>query len=429
MDDLTREKKIAQDAANAANFTTSADGLAEGMTVYRPSSGSTSSGTGSSGSGSYDKSSYLKQIYAAQTEAALSNLKSAYETAMQDYDAAKEKLPGVYQEAKNTAAATNALEKRAFDERAAASGLNSGTGGQAQLAMSGALQGQLGKLDREQAQAESDIELERAKTQAEYQAAIAQAKAEGDNALASALYQEMVRVQGLEREDQQLADANAREDEQLAKKWKREDEQLAEEYRREDEAAAKKESSAEAEYAREIALSYGLIDPALIGQINSLADLAKLSAGTASAAGTGTDTGNTGSLVAYDNGGLTEAQVKQMQAYYGVTADGKWGPNSKKAAGGLSAKDAWAAYQNGQTGSGDGLLITAALGLGLGPVANAALLTELADCGAITEDSNGVLHWTTGWSADNYSTRLMAARARSAILAKGLSESGLPYTS
>lgn len=56
----------------------------------------------------------------------------------------------------------------------------------------------------------------------------------------------------------------------------------------------------------------------------------------------------------YDNGGLTTAQIKEMQKYYGTTADGKWGSNSKAAAGDKSAKDAWAAYQKATNGGGTG---------------------------------------------------------------------------
>lgn len=50
----------------------------------------------------------------------------------------------------------------------------------------------------------------------------------------------------------------------------------------------------------------------------------------------------------YNNGGLTADQVRQMQAYYGTTADGLWGANSTAAAGGLSASDAWNAYREAQ---------------------------------------------------------------------------------
>ena len=47
----------------------------------------------------------------------------------------------------------------------------------------------------------------------------------------------------------------------------------------------------------------------------------------------------------YNNGGLTTSQIKEMQNYYGTTADGMWGSNSTAAAGGLSAQDAWNKYQ------------------------------------------------------------------------------------
>lgn len=47
----------------------------------------------------------------------------------------------------------------------------------------------------------------------------------------------------------------------------------------------------------------------------------------------------------YNNGGLTRQQVAEMQNYLGVTADGLWGNNSRNAAGGLTADEAWAAYQ------------------------------------------------------------------------------------
>lgn len=47
----------------------------------------------------------------------------------------------------------------------------------------------------------------------------------------------------------------------------------------------------------------------------------------------------------YNNGGLSADQVRQMQEYYGTTADGLWGANSKAAAGDMSAAEAWNAYR------------------------------------------------------------------------------------
>ena len=52
----------------------------------------------------------------------------------------------------------------------------------------------------------------------------------------------------------------------------------------------------------------------------------------------------------YDNEGLTDAQIKSLQTALGLDADGKWGPNSRKAAGGLGAKDAYNAWKQGKLG-------------------------------------------------------------------------------
>lgn len=52
----------------------------------------------------------------------------------------------------------------------------------------------------------------------------------------------------------------------------------------------------------------------------------------------------------YDNGGLSDSQVKEMQRALGITADGMWGSNSKSAAGGLSAAEAWNKYRKGLLG-------------------------------------------------------------------------------
>lgn len=79
------------------------------------------------------------------------------------------------------------------------------------------------------------------------------------------------------------------------------------------------------------------------------ADSKKSSGGGSGSGGGSSSNGSSGG--SYDNGGLTTAQVKQLQKVLGVTADGLYGANSKKAAGGLSAKEAYAKYVGG--GSGD----------------------------------------------------------------------------
>ena len=144
----------------------------------------------------YDLTEYLKQLYAAQVEAQLAGLKGAYEKSVAGYDAQLEQLPRVYDEARNKLAAQDAIARKSFDERAAANGLNSGTGGQVELARSSAFRRDLAGLDQAQAEAVSGLELEKTNLKAQYESALAQAEAEGNAALASALYEELVRVQG-----------------------------------------------------------------------------------------------------------------------------------------------------------------------------------------------------------------------------------------
>lgn len=55
----------------------------------------------------------------------------------------------------------------------------------------------------------------------------------------------------------------------------------------------------------------------------------------------------------YDNGDLSEEQVKTLQEYYGVDADGKWGSNSKLASGGKTANSAWTAYLKSGSSTSD----------------------------------------------------------------------------
>ncbi len=50
----------------------------------------------------------------------------------------------------------------------------------------------------------------------------------------------------------------------------------------------------------------------------------------------------------WDNGKLTESQVKMLQEVLGVTVDGKWGDESFKAAGNMTADEALKAYQRGE---------------------------------------------------------------------------------
>ncbi len=159
-----------------------------------------------------DYSDYIKEMYRSKTAGNLAALKSAYKDNVAALDAAEEQIPGTYQAARNQTFGTSSQEKQNFAEYAAGNGLNSGAGGQAELARSVALQGNLNSINQEEANALADLELQRTQLTNEYNSAIASAKADGDYELANALYQESVRA------DEALLNSS-----QLQKSWHSDD--------------------------------------------------------------------------------------------------------------------------------------------------------------------------------------------------------------
>lgn len=142
-----------------------------------------------------DNSSYLEDLYAAQKASALSSINAAYEKNLAALDRAEVGLAESYQNARNETAGASELAKRNFAEYAAAYGLNSGAGGQAELARNVTLQNNLNSINTQEAQSAADIALQRANAEVEYNDAIVQAEQQGNYELAAALYQEKVRVQ------------------------------------------------------------------------------------------------------------------------------------------------------------------------------------------------------------------------------------------
>ena len=271
-----------------------------------------------------DGSNYLKELYAQKVAAELAALKSAYEKNTSTLDASRAQIAPVYDIARNSAANQNALSRGAFQEMAVANGLNTGTTGQAALAQDVVLQQNLSQIDREQAEKTAAIDLQRSQLDTEYQNAIAEAQATGNAELANALYEEYVRQQNQAVKQTAAAAATTTAKPILT--------------------ASQVQS----------ALKNGIVTDDVIsafdyyygqGSYDALYGTGKLKAGTTGTAKTGSKRSGKSS---YSNGSLTNEQVKQLQKYYGVTADGKWGTNSKKAAGGLTADKAWAKYSKGQ---------------------------------------------------------------------------------
>lgn len=191
-------KRFAKASAGALKSAISAatNAVAEGASGSRRGGGGGSVQVVDSGGysgGVSDLSNYLRQQQAAQTEAALAALKGAYDKNVLLYDAQRAKLPALYDAQRNQLASDVAQSRRAYDERALASGLNTGTAGQADLARSSVMNQGMADIGQAEADALAEIDLARSKLQAEYENAIAQQKAQDGAALLERLYEEAVR--------------------------------------------------------------------------------------------------------------------------------------------------------------------------------------------------------------------------------------------
>lgn len=276
-----------------------------------------------------DGNDYLKELYAKKVAAELAALKSAYEQNTATLDANRAQIAPVYDIARNSAANQNALSRGAFQEMAVANGLNTGTTGQAALAQDVVLQQNLSQIDREQAEKTAAIDLQRSQLDTEYRNAIAKAEATGDAELANALYEEYVRQQNLYAKygGQTGGSGSGSSGGSTVVKPTLTASQVQ---------SALKNGIVTDDVISAFDYYYGQ------GAYDSLYGTGKLTSGGSSGGGsTGKKKGS------YSNGSLTNQQVKQLQKYYGVSQDGKWGANSKKAAGGLTADQAWAKYQGG----------------------------------------------------------------------------------
>lgn len=276
-----------------------------------------------------DGNDYLKELYAKKVAAELAALKSAYEQNTATLDASRAQIAPVYDIARNSAANQNALSRGAFQEIAVANGLNTGTTGQAALAQDVVLQQNLSQIDREQAEKTAAIDLQRSQLDTEYRNAIAKAEATGDAELANALYDEYVRQQNLYAKygGQTSGSVSGSSGGSTVVKPTLTASQVQ---------SALKNGIVTDDVISAFDYYYGQ------GAYDSLYGTGKLRAGTTGTAKTGSKSRGKSS---YSNGKLTNEQVKQLQKHYGVTADGKWGANSKKAAGGLTADQAWAKYR------------------------------------------------------------------------------------
>lgn len=320
----------------------------------------------------------IREQQAAALEAELAALKIAYDKSMTGYQSVREQLPDVYDAARNRAASNSARARREFVEHAQAHGLNSGITGQEELARSSVLTSTLAGIDREEAGKLAELNLEEASLTAQYENAIAQAKATGNAALASALYDELIRVQEQQRDDAHLAA-------QLG------DNSLVNQLLGINAAAGGNGSSGNkggtsvsggmsgngsmgvgkttytgtsangGTYTITSALGIDFIENKPVGATMVGGDgskWTKTSKNTITIEKNGeVFTVNIGTIVptvetgGYNNGNLSTDDVKLLQAFfngyknYNLEVDGFWGQNSQNTTG-MSANEAWEEYQN-----------------------------------------------------------------------------------
>lgn len=348
------------------------DAISGGASGGGSTGGSGSTGGTSGGGSGYDLSEWLKKQYASALEGELAGLKDAYEKNNASLEDEEARLSGIYDPQRNRIAAQNALAKRVWDERAAANGLSSGANGQAELARSSVMQRDLASIGEEEANARADVSLRKKNLTIEYTNAITQARANGQAELAKALYNELVRVQGLEREDQiresekALKQAQAKMEYDLALKQMEADRAASSQPTVKPSLTASQAYTAykngirtdEVMTAMQYYYGIGGSSPGGSGGTSG-ASGGTYSGGTSGKTGTTTTTPSkttTTGKVSYDNGGLTSAQIKQLQrdmnkylpAGQKIAVDGYWGPATKAAAGGATAKDYYYAWLNQQ---------------------------------------------------------------------------------
>jgi hypothetical protein len=170
----------------------------------------------SASGGINDMTKYLKDLFASNLEAELAALKSTFDNNVAELESQNDKIAAKYRAAQNQAAAQNALQVQGMNERALATGLNTGASGQLALAQNMAYQNNLGNLWAQEAQDKAESDRMMAEMMRDYNASVNQATANSNAQLADALYKEMIR----QEEMAAAAEAARIKQEQADREWK-----------------------------------------------------------------------------------------------------------------------------------------------------------------------------------------------------------------
>ena len=139
---------------------------------------------------SNDRSGAINDMYDAQKESQLTQMENAYNQSKSNAEAARDKLPGQYQQQANDLAVQYERNRRNLNQQVAGSGLNTGTASQAALAQNSGYQRDFGKVRTAQADAIAEADRGLVNLESQYQSGISAAIAQNDYQKAAALLDE-----------------------------------------------------------------------------------------------------------------------------------------------------------------------------------------------------------------------------------------------
>lgn len=274
--------------------------------------------------------------YQDYDEQVRSAIQAAVDAAMQGYQQQIETTDRDSAELARQAYVAKMLGQKNLDQQLAASGYAGGMADSQRIQTETAYQNNLNAIERQ-----------RLATVQELQSAITQAQASGNQQLAESLsgYLQNLQSQWASYVQQQESMANS-------DYWNQKQMDNSNYWNRQAQDTQARETART--NAMQL-LSAGIMPDGMLLELAGLSqsEAAAIRSVYLNGQAGGTSGGTvSGGISGYDNGGLTPAQVQELQRHYGVTADGKWGKNSSAAAGGLSADEAWSRYGGGNGGFG-----------------------------------------------------------------------------
>lgn len=165
-----------------------------------------------------DNMSYLQQLNNAKQNANIRALRQQYDESVSNLNMQEAKLAPVYA-AQRTGASNNMVQdKLAYNETAAATGLNSGVGGQAELARQNNYARTVSGINTAESTARAEFATRRQQLKSGLAASISAAVQSGNAALAEQQYNELIRQQELLASQEMVALQAAQEADQMAMK-------------------------------------------------------------------------------------------------------------------------------------------------------------------------------------------------------------------